>query len=290
MIVLWMKIKNFILKLLHSIFCNNKTESMKLQIYKNIDVVQINIKAGVSEYYLPKNVDWADKVINKLLIYAEYPEMEEYSPVDGVSRILNMDSVKDLYFDIYAHDGKEITHSMNGENLLYTNNNPIEINSQISLQLSRIFFAIPPRFNASLLLYVSWDNIITENDNIPNENVTIKFDIKKGETRMFSDIIDSYIRAQGNKVRGIIHWGDIIKGNGTFLTLRNRNRQTIIKSLPLNLCRPPMALSDVQLNEAEYIQKGTLYLDCENIDFDNSYIQRTSENGVSDEIILTFLY
>lgn len=263
---------------------------MKLQFYKNIDVVQINIKAGVSEYYLPKNVDWADKVINKLLVYAEYPELEEYSPVDSVSRILDINSVKDLYFDIYAHDDKEITHSMSGENFLYTNNNPIEINSQISLQLSRIFFAQPPQSNRSLLLYIYWNDTITEEENIPSKSVTVKFDLKQGETLMLSDVIDSYIHAQGNKVRGIFHWGDLIKGSGTFLTLRTRNYQTVIKCLPLNMCRPPLFLSDVQLNEAEYVQKDSLYLDCENIDFANSYIQRTSENGVSDEIILTFLY
>ena len=41
---------------------------MKLQFYKNIDCVQINIKQGVREYFFPTNVDWADKKIDKMII------------------------------------------------------------------------------------------------------------------------------------------------------------------------------------------------------------------------------
>lgn len=47
-----------------------------MKLYKNIDIVQINLKAGVREYFLPKNVSWFDKVVERIVVYGSNPEQD----------------------------------------------------------------------------------------------------------------------------------------------------------------------------------------------------------------------
>ena len=75
---------------------------MKLQIYKNIDIVQINVKRGVIEYFLPQNVDWADKVVEKIVLYASIlPEAKTLSPIDGMNPILSGLEAQNMFFDFF---------------------------------------------------------------------------------------------------------------------------------------------------------------------------------------------
>ena len=292
MIVLWMKIKNFILRLLHSIFCNNKTESMK--VYKNIDVVQINVKAGVREYFLPKNVDWANRVIDKIVVYYASNALE-VSPVDRYSTIVGVDIAKDLYVDLYTEDGREITHAISAQNLFYTNNNIIEVDSKISLQLSRLFFAQASPENGCLLLYVFYKSINIENFELPRKSVTVHFELGAQQEIALSDVIDTYIHANRHKVKGIYYWGSILD-SAVFMTLRDHNYNTICKHLPLTMCKPPMGKDYYGFGSetiAETLQINPLFLDNEDIDFANSTIINTWYAGLeygARDVKLTFLY
>lgn len=263
-----------------------------MKLLKNIDVVQINIKEGVAEYFIPKNVDWANQVIEKIAVYATNHDTEEYSPIDGVTPILDREALASVYFDIYNADEQEIAHNLNAQNLLYTNNNPVEINSKISLQLSRVFWATTSPVDGCILLYVQYASKEVEDYQEPQKSVTIDFEMKYGSEIKLSDVIDTYIHAIGCKIKGILHWGGLGKGVGTFMTLRNRNFKTIVKHLPLNFCRPPMGEAYFDGGElpAERVQANTLYLDSEDIDFANSTIVNTDPSERSFKVTLTLLY
>lgn len=261
-----------------------------MKLYKNIDVVQINIKEGVPEYYFPKNVDWADQVIEKIVVYGVGHDTEEYSPVDGVTPIISRELCSSVYLDLYADDETEIANNLNAQTILYTNNNPVEINSKLSLKLSRIFFAETSPIDACILLYVYYGNKEMEVCDVPQKNVTVQFELEPGET-VLSDVIDTYIYAQGARLKGVQCWGNLTVGMGKFLTLRNRNYKTIVNRLPLSLCRPPMGAEYMETGDpikAELLQINPFYLDCEDIDFANSTIQNTFDR--KEKVTLTFLY
>lgn len=271
---------------------------MKLQFYKNIDVVQINIKEGVSEYYFPQNVDWADKKIDKMLVYATNEQTDSYSPFDSQTLITDWSGFKNVYLDLYKEDNTQIAYSLAAQNIFYTNNNPLEINSKISLQLSKLYFTEVPDSDACVLIYVFWDTKYIETDDIPNRSVTINVPLVVGKDIILSEVIDTYIYGQSKKIKGIIFWQPPISWFNAFLTLRDRNNKTVVKCLPLEFCRPPMGLPEVYHGEpisfqTQRLQKDSLYLDCADIDFDNSTIFSPSLDGVGEKVIptiITFLY
>lgn len=270
-----------------------------MKLYKNIDVVQINLQDGVTEYFLPKNVDWANKVIEKIVVYAPGYQMLERSPITGVTPIADKEYIRNLYFDFYNENGETITYNLSLSSLIYTNNNVVEINSKISLQLSRIFAAgeLSQDGGGCLLLYVYYGSKEIEDIEVPKQNVTVDFEINEGTEIPLSEIIDTYIHAQGNKLKGICSWGRRGLKSGLFLTLRNRNFETIIKDFPLEMCQAPMGAiyskdSDSFYSKAERVQAHPFYLDNEDIDFANSTIKCTRRYGTEESyrVTITFLY
>lgn len=263
-----------------------------MKLYKNIDIVQINLKAGVREYFLPKNVSWFDKVVERIVVYGSNPEQDEISPIDGVTTIVDREVLNNLYFDLYDADSNEITQGLNAQNLLYTNNNPIEINSQLSLQLSRMSFANNVQNSGCLLLFVVYGSKEVENYEDPRKSVTVEFEVPAGKEIFLKDVIDTYIYAQGKTVKGIQCWGGITAGAGLFVTLRNSNYHTIVNRLPLNMCRPPMGADYFETGSdipAERVQANPMYFDDEDIDFANSTIQNTWQDKAII-VKLTILY
>lgn len=269
---------------------------MKLQFYKNIDVVQINIKEGVSEYYFPQNVDWADKKIDKMLVYATNPQNEDYSPFDGVTPIVDLEQFGSVYLDLYADDNTQIAYNLAANNILYTNNNPLEINSKLSLQTSKIGFTNPPETDCCVLIYVFWNTRVVDACEMPKRSVTVRFQVPGNTDVKLADVIDSYILAQGKTIKGILYWAPPMSWQPVHLTLRDTNYQTIVKSLPVYFCRPPMGLYPYYDGgpisvQAQSIQTHPLYLDAANVDFENSFAYGAWENQSSSaDIILTFLY
>lgn len=267
---------------------------MKLQFYKNIDVVQINIKAGVKEYFFPQNVDWADQKIDKMIVYGCNPDTGEFSPIDGITPILDREQVGSAYFDLYDKSNSQIGYSISAVDILHTNNHPLEINSKISLQTSKLVFTKTPD-DGCMLIYVFWGTKIVDED-VPNHNVTFQFTLSPGQERKLSDIIDTYIHAQSRKLKGIYVWGGYGYWNFLYITLRDYNYKTVVKLLPAGMCRPPMGVDPVKIydtiaEQAQSIQVDPMYLDSADIDFDNSFVYYSSPEGSSDaNITITLLY
>lgn len=302
-ILMW-KIKNFIIQFYNSLLNvlakifsrihKYKTESMKVQIYKNIDLVQINLQAGVSEYYLPQNVSWADEVVHKILVYPQGTVQDCVSPIDGVRELYGIEDTPNIFFDIYSSDEKEIAQNLSIQNIIYANNVPVEINSKISLKLSRLFFSNPPIKDGCLLMYVFWGTKEIETNDRPQNSVTVKFPLKGRQDIPMDEVIDTYIHSQHKNVKGIAAWvGDITDSiTGVYMTLRDYTFRTIVKNLPLDMCRPMVGVSDYDIlpywGAAQKIQINPMYLDDEDIDFSNSFIH--NPDGLDIDITLTILY
>lgn len=273
---------------------------MKLQIYKNIDIVQINVKSGVSEYFLPQNVDWADKVVEKIVLYTSiYPENKTLSPIDGVNPLFCNEDVPSIYFDFYNQDEVELAHNLSAQSIVWSNNHPVELNSKISLKLSRMFFSEPPVADGCVLLYVFWGNKTVETEDLPQNSVTVTFDITDGQDIPLSQVIDTYIHAQGKKLKGINFWGgEDAWQEGLFITLRDYNYvNPIVNTLPLAMCRPLMSINPEGIFSYPYwaaaqrVQINSLYLDDADIDFDNSFIHKAETSGSEKTTAkITFLY
>lgn len=296
-------ILDFLANLLRSLFAklskynpNTNIESMNYQIYKNIDVVQINIKSGVSEYFLPQNVDWADEVIEKISIYtSNLPEDKQLSPFDGISEILSHEEIPNSYLDIFNQDGVEIAHNLSAQSIVYTNNHPIELNSKISLTMSRIVYSQAPSQDGCILLYIYHGSKCIDTDDRPARSVTVNFSVGDGEDVMLSEVIDTYIHSQGKKLKGISFWGEFNDWNSAFITLRDYNyTKPILNSVPLAFCRPMMSVDPSialtpKWTAAQCVQVQPMYLDNADIDFDNSFIHNSNGRG-EQNITLTFLY
>lgn len=289
MLKLFSFIHNLLIKIARWLFaCHNKNktfESMKL--YKNIDVIQINVKAGVSEYFLPKNVDWADEVIDKLVVYAPAQESGVLSPIDLKNYIIERDAYSTIYFDLYREDGTDLAYSLSVQNLVNVNNYPIEINSKISLQLSRIFFSQPPIEDKCILIYVFWGGKDVEDMDLPQNSVTVTVDVAPGNDVYFDEFIDTYIHAQNKKVKGIDVWGGVYGAQQVFMTLRDHNYKTITNLLPCAMCRPQVTYDYLI---AEYAQVNPLYLDNADIDFANSYLRCSADSDNTQKITITLYY
>lgn len=272
---------------------------MKLQLYKNIDVVQINIKAGVTEYYFPKNVDWAGRKIDKLVAYGvsfEGGSSLLVSPIDGITPLISKDLVSHAYFDLYDANNVPIGYSVSANNISDTCNYPLEINSAISLQQSKLVFTQAPDQDCCLLIYVFWDTKLLDVENLANHSITINFQMNPLEEKCLADVIDTYIYSQSKKVKGMYVWS--LPSRRFFITLRDYNKKTVVKLLPGSMCKPPMgvpdsAIDDDVLIQAQSVQAEPMYLDCADIDFENSFVfnSNTRYNPiVKDRIQITFLY
>lgn len=269
---------------------------MKLQFYKNIDVVQINIKAGVTEYFFPSNVDWADKKIDKLIVYGSNPETGELSPIDGVTPIMDREQVDNAYFDLYDENNVQIGYNVSAINLMHTCNYPFEINSKLGLQTSKIMFSAAPDEDCCMLLYVFYDTNTVDGDDVPNRSVTVNFTLRGGEELALSKVIDTYIHSQSRKLKGINLWGGYGYWSYLFITLRDYNNKTVIKMLPAGMCRPPMGVDSIAematsfSEKAQSVQVDSMYLDCADIDFDNSFVYYASKYASETNFTITFLY
>jgi len=254
---------------------------MIAELYKNVDLVQINIKTGVSEYTFPKNVDWADKNIDRLVLVA--PTATMVSPIDGVTAVMTKTQVEtaNLFFDLYTADEKDLAQSLHYSNLIYTNSHQVRIDSKLSLQTSRIFFTTAPVADACLLLYAFYDSKTVEDYDMPRRSRTIDVELAANEQKSFKDIIARTFYADGYKVRGLEIYGGEVKP--TYLTLRDHELSYVINSLYSGLCRPQL-----QGATAEATQKQMFLLDEQNIDFENSFIRNAVNSANTQHITIYY--
>ncbi len=260
---------------------------MKANLYKNIDLVRINVKAGVSEYYFPQNVDWAEKKIDRIAICA--PSMDCVDPMDGVTPVMTlMDLLNaDCFLNIYSADQREIFHAVSAEHILHLNNHPLELNSKLDLGLCSLYFKTAPAQDFTLLLYVYHDNKRVDDVEMPMRSVTCEFPLPAGAEINFREIIDTYVHALPATIKGVSFWD--ADQEPAYMTLReyvpkdSGRKAAILQNLHGELARPMMnggSAVDTQING--------LLLDSIDIDFEYSHIRNCSANNGNYKI--TFWY
>lgn len=257
---------------------------MKATLYRNIDLVRIPIKAGVSEYYFPQNVDWANERIDRIAICM--PEAGGYlDPVDGVTNVYsesNGDS-HDAYVSLYNADEKEVMHEVYFDNLLSCNNHPVVVDNVLNLSLCRINFTQTPSADATLLVYVYWGSRVEEDYDMPNNSVTAVFPLAANTQITFQELINQYIHALPGRVKGITVWD--AEQTPIYMTLRDHKLTYILQSVCAELARPA---DYVFGNSAVVMQEHPLLLDNLDIDFDYSRIRNASANDI--DVKLTFYF
>lgn len=252
---------------------------MKATLYRNIDLVRIPIKAGISEYYFPQNVDWAGCKVDKIV--ACIPTAACVDPMDGTTPVLNMGAATDLYFNIVSAGQKELMHSVSAEQIVHTNNHPILLDSVLDLGMCNLYFTTPPVANATLLLYVYHDNKDVQDYDMPERSVTVEFDLAAGEEINFEKIITSYIHELPATVKGISIWS--AGSNPAYLTLRDKTETYVLRNLHCELARPQM-----NLGSAELTQLKPMLFDDIDIDFQYSHIRNCSSSTNHEKITLIY--
>lgn len=254
---------------------------MKAELYKNIDLVRIPIKQGISEYFLPQNVDWAKEYIHKIVVCA--PEIPCIDPVDGTTPVLKRSDIQDLYFNLYSETDKELWHDLSFEQILHTNNNPIEVNSKLDLALCRFYFNTTPSQDATLLLYVYHDTNVNDNYDLPTQSVTATFPLAAEEELSLQAIINTYVHALPSKIKGFIFWDAV--GSPAYITLRDYNLTYTLQHIHSELARPDRKDFTPR---AQDLQARLLLLDDIDINFEYSSIRNATANKQTQTI--TFLY
>lgn len=253
---------------------------MGTRIYKNIDLVRIPIRIGVTEYYLPQNVAWANRKIDTLTVCA--PNMQNtIDPMDGVTPVLSRNGIGNMFFNLYTADEIQLTHDLSSEQLAHTNNYAIEINAKLNLSLCRLYFTEEPQDDGVLLLYVSYAGKEIEDYEAPKNSVTVRFDMQPNELLSFRDIMKTYICEIPATLRGVIAWSGV--SDPAYITLRDYALTYNIREAHTELMRP-----DMNGGTAADSQLVPFYTDCINIDFDYSHI-RNAQNAPATQVI-EFLY
>ena len=256
-----------------------------MNIVNNIDLVQLNIKNGVEEYYLPKNVNWRDKTIDKIVVALAPDGLTSplLSPIDGQTQVLNRSAISNLYCDLYAADDTQIVRNLCFEELLYTNNHILPIGYKLSLNLSRFYFSQEPETEGCILLYVFYNDKPAYGERKEaTESITVNVPLAANGKISLRDIVDTYIYMQPNDIKGVYVWN--WETAPCYLTLRYADNIHTLNYVLSSLCRPPIYAGD----SAEDIQIMPFMLDNINIDMLNSYVQNGRNTEV--DVKLTFLY
>lgn len=258
-----------------------------MQLVNNIDIVQINIVQGVDEYYLPKNVNWRDTKVDKILLAlasdaAGAPTV--LSPIDGITQVLTRSDIADMYIDLYSADDTQIVRNLSFEQVLATNNHPLEINEVLSLNLSRLFFTTPPAVDGCILLYVFYNSEYREDELLANESITVDVPLEANGKISLQDIVDNYIYMQPKAVKGVYLWN--WESKPAYLTLRYSDNIHVLNSIFSSICRPPLIPNGITTGED--VQAETLMFNNIAIDMLNSWVQNAQNAAAT--VKLTFLY
>lgn len=253
-----------------------------MKLYNDIDLVQINIREGVDEYYLPKNVNWRERVIDKILVVTAPLGTTVLSPIDGQTQVLDESIIDNMYFDLYAADDTQICRSVQAANFFHLNNNPLNLGYKLSLNLSRIFFSQAPETAGCILLYFFYGTKECEDEQPIRESVTVQVPLTANGRMSLQDIVDNYIYMQPRSVKGIYlwNWDDA----PCYLTLRYADNIHVLNYLFSSLCRPPM-LEPLLLYTS---QTHSMFLDNIDINMLNSYVQNAQNTEIT--VSITFLY
>lgn len=252
---------------------------MKREFYTNCSLVRIPIKTGISEYHLPQNVAWAGKKIEKLLIVA--PTVACIDPVDGVSPVLTVADINNLYVELYDGNDRELMHDVEAQQLSHLNNNPLRVDAKLNLALCRLYFTQAPAADATLLLYVFYDTNAEDYAELPLRTMSVTVPLAANQELSFRDIINFTIHDVPATLRGVIMWDATTAP--VYVTLRDHDLTYQMTDIHSELMRP-----DLLAANAYDTQAALFYTNFLDIDFDYSRIRNAKNAACTQKI--TFLY
>ena len=254
---------------------------MKTELYTNCSLVRLPIKSGVTDYYLPQNVNWADRKIEKLIICA--PEDVCYDPVDGITETMTDYALKacDGFISLYNKDGQEIMHDVSVEHILHRNNQPLRVDDKLDLSLCHLHFETAPAQDYTLLLYAFYTTRAEEYYDMPRKSVTVEFPLKADDELSLQYIINTYVHALPGTIKGVICWSALTAP--AYLSLRDYTLTYQMANIHSEMMR-----SDMNGGSAYASQAALFLLNDLDIDFDNSFIREAAQMNGTQKI--TFLY
>ncbi len=252
---------------------------MKTELYTNCSLVRLPIKAGESEYYLPQNVEWAGRVVDKMIVCA--PKNACIDPVDGKTPVMTAADLADCYISLNDTDSRELMHDVSFEQLLHTNNHPLRVNAKLNLSLCRIYFTTPPEADATLLLYVFYGTRTEEYFGLPRKSVTAEFPLLPNEQMTLQQVINTYVHALPGKIQGVIFWN--AAEAPAFITLRDYTLTYQMANIHSEMARP-----DMNNGTADDSQAKPFFVNDLDINFDYSFIRNATNSANTQKI--TFLY
>lgn len=252
---------------------------MKATLYRNIELVRIPVKQGITEYYFPQNVSWADEKIERIV--PVIPQTACVDPMDGSTPVLDLSMYQDIFFNIYSADQKELLHAVSVEQLIHINNNPLALNSKLDLSLCSLYFTTAPAQDCTLLLYVYHGNKEVEIETMPERSVTFDFELQAGEEINLQEIIQQYIHALPAKVKGVLFWN--AQSAPAYFTLRDTKLKYMLQNLHSELARPQM-----NGGTAYDTQYAPMLFDNIDINFQYSHIRNCGSSAAVQKI--TILY
>lgn len=268
---------------------------MKATVYKNVDLVQIPLQAGVTEYYFPTNVQWADKKVDKLVFctIGKDTSFNAVSPIDGTTPVRT--DLQNLYVSLYTADDLELVHNLDVSMMSDLCNYPVMVNAQLNLQLCRLNFRTEITTAQVLLIYVFYDSKCVEDYEQPRKSITANFELAAGAKITFRELVNTYIHALSDKVKAIVCMptdDDYLSSDDpvnrfAYLTLRDHKLENIFNSVATTLLQPA-DLTQTQ-DFGLKTQVHTFYTDNIDIDFDYSFI-RNASNDDAAEMIITFYF
>lgn len=252
---------------------------MKAELYTNCSLLRLPIKAGESEYYLPQNVEWAQRKIDRLVICA--PANACTDPMDGTTPVMTASDLADCYLNLYNAENRELMHDVSYEQVLHANNNGLRIDDKLNLSQCRIYFTQAPAADATLLIYVYYQTRTEEYFDLPQRSMTVAFPLAANEEISFRKLIDYSIHALPSTVKGMICWD--ATNNPAWITLRDHDLTYQMSNIHSELARP-----DMNAGSAADSQAALFLLNDLDIDFDYSRIREAAGQASTQKI--TFLY
>lgn len=255
---------------------------MNTILHRNIDLVQIKLKAGVERYYFPQNVDWANKVIDRIAICLPNNQ-NNIDPMDGVGSVADFVAKPEFYLYMSDANEKEIFHEVFSDNFVNRNNYIIDIHKKLNLSLCYMNFTQAPAADQTLLMYVFYgDREVTEFE-YPVNSITVDFEMQPNEELTFQELINQYVHALPAKIKGIVAWNP--EANPTYLTMRDHQLTYVIRDLHTEMLRPDMYQAGTSATDT---QVHPMWFDDIDIDFDYSRVRNAVAATIHPKLTFYF--
>ena len=231
------------------------------------------------DYQFPQNVAWAEEKIDRLVIVA--PDSQSLDPIDGKTKVLDYNTIQDLYVTLYDNANNELMHDVSWEQLSHRNNHALPINSVLNLSLCRLSFMNAPANDRTLLMYVFYQTRTEDYYELPKRSITVQFPLEANQEIPFRDLINYTIHALPTTIKGLICHNAI--SAPAWITLRDHDLKYRMANLHSELARDWN-----QNGSAEDNQCALFMLNDLDIDFDYSSIRNAT--ATANTQVITFLY